>query len=492
MSKHCLARYGVVLACLLLILALAPAAQNATAQSKPSVNPSVVMLSDLHFDPFHDPAKVPLLVKAPIDQWPSILTAPDSPTQAASFDAIQKTCKAKESIDTPYALLASSLSAARSDAPSASFVTVAGDLLVHDLDCRYRATMSLPPASSDDQSPSAAFAEKTTVFVMKQVESTFAHIPVYLALGNNDSRCNHNRLDEHDPYLKASAQAVVDGLQGSSPAEKSAALASYQSAGYYTVLMPSPMIHTRLIVVDDIYMMPKYANCEADDNDTKAAQEQITWLQKQLDASRQNGERVWLLGHLPPAVNPDASLSDPGSFCTTGSVSRFQTTEDLTSAIISNPDVITLGIFGHTHMDELHLLTGDKGSVPVKVVGSVSPISGNRPSFTVGFIAPDSSRLSDYTVYEASNSTGIDVDWAKEYSFDQTYREPNFSRESLAELIARLHADPTASGIDSHAYQTHFLKGSSGKKLSSSWPGYICSLDQPTAKGFKACVCAAK
>lgn len=240
------------------LAALLPAL--AFGQEKVEPQPSTiqtVMLSDLHFDPFHDPAKVPLLVKAPLEQWETILNSPDSPTQQADFAAAQSACKGKQSTDAPYALLSSSLHAAKAQAHDARFVTVSGDLLVHDLDCRYRTAMQLPKAAGDDQSLSAAFAEKTTVFVMKQVENVFAGIPVYLALGNNDSRCNHNRLDLHDEYLQATREAVIDGLVGISASERKQALATYESSGYYGVTMAAPMERTRLLVLDDIYMMSK-------------------------------------------------------------------------------------------------------------------------------------------------------------------------------------------------------------------------------------------
>lgn len=327
---------------------------------------------------------------------------------------------------------------------------------------------------------------------MKKVEATFAAVPVYLALGNNDSRCNHNRLSLHDEYLKASAAAVVDGLRGVSAAEKTAAMGTYESAGYYAVTMPGVMSGTRLLVVDDIYMMPKYANCEADDQDQQGAQEQMVWLQKELEDARTKGMSVWLLGHLPPAVNPDSSLEKGDSFCTKGKVVRYQTTDDLATEMTAYADVLKLGVFGHTHMDELHLLRGKDAGVPVKVVGSVSPVDGNVPSFTVGLVATASAKLMDYSVYEASNSTGVGTTWPKEYGFDETYHEPSFSAEPLSDLIGRLRADTSGKGEESRAYQTHFIKGSSGKKLSGSWPGYVCGLDNATAKGFKACVCGAK
>jgi sphingomyelin phosphodiesterase acid-like 3 len=450
------------------------------------------MLSDLHFDPFHDPAKVSQLVKAPVEEWAEILKSPDSATQETDFAWIQESCEGKQQVDAPYVMLRSSLHAAKVQVPDAQFVTVSGDLLVHDLDCRYRAAMKLGKPKGDDQSVSAAFAKKTTVFVMNQVESVFAGIPVYMALGNNDSRCNHNRLGLHDGYLKATGQAVINGLVGVSAAERRLALNTYQSAGYYGVTMSAPIRRTRLLVLDDIYFMSKFENCEADETDRKGEQEQIAWLTKELDGARRRGEMVWVLGHVPPAVNPQSSLAK-GDLCAGGKVDTFLSSDDLTSALINHADVVRLALFGHTHMDELHLLLGSKGAgVPVKVVASVSAVSGNRPSFTVGRLAPASATLVDYTVYEASNTTGVGTPWAKEYGFDETYHETSFSANSLYDLIGRLHADTPGSGAESRAYQLHYFKGASTPELEPRWSGYVCSLDHPTAEGFRACVCGSK
>ncbi len=203
---------------------------------------------------------------------------------------------------------------------------------------------------------SAAFAEKTTVFVIKQVESAFAGVPVYMALGNNDSRCNHNRLDMHDRYLNATGQAVIDGLVGVSAAERKLALTTFESAGYYGVTMVAPMVKMRLLVVDDIYMMSNFATCEADGKDRKGADEQMAWLTKELETARKRGQRVWLLGHLPPTVNPQSSLAKGSALCRSAKVETFLSSDDLSNALASHADVVRLALFGHTHMDEMHLL----------------------------------------------------------------------------------------------------------------------------------------
>ncbi len=457
-----------------------------------SVTAPFVMLSDLHLDPFHDPAKVPLLVKAPVDQWESILGSPASPAQAADFAAVQSACGGKRGVDTPYALFNSSLRAAKADAPDAKFVTVSGDLLVHNLDCRYRAAMKLPQAAIDDESESAEFAEKTTVFVMKQVESVFAGIPVYLALGNNDSRCNHNRLDVHDAYLRATAQAAIDGLVGISEPERKQALDTYEAAGYYAVTMAAPMEKTRLLVLDDIYMMSKFATCEADDKNQQGAQEQMAWLTKELERARLRGERVWVLGHVPPEADLKGSLAKGLAMCMGGGAEMFLSSDALESTLTSHADVVRLAIFGHTHTDELHLLGTKESGIPVKVVASVTPVDGNTPSFVVGKAVPASATLADYTVYVASNKTGIETTWTKEYDFDETYHETSFTPKALDDLVGRFHADSEGAGAESQAYQHYFYKGETRSLPGPLWQGYVCSLDHATSAGFAACVCGGK
>src|ERR1700733_8955294 len=101
---------------------------------------SALMVSDIHFDPFHDPAKAKQLADAPVGEWNPVLSGAASADAAAAFELLQKTCNAK-GIDTPYALLESSLKAMRADAPEAKFAVVSGDLVVHGFDCRFSALL---------------------------------------------------------------------------------------------------------------------------------------------------------------------------------------------------------------------------------------------------------------------------------------------------------------------------------------------------------------
>src|SRR5579863_3252776 len=102
-------RFHWVFPCFLAAFTIAGSASSRASApagaASQSATVSAVMLSDLHLDPFHDPAKVQQLVKAPVEEWESILRSPDSPTQEADFAAVQQACKAKKLTDSPYALL---------------------------------------------------------------------------------------------------------------------------------------------------------------------------------------------------------------------------------------------------------------------------------------------------------------------------------------------------------------------------------------------------
>ena len=251
---------------LLLVLLFAPL--WCSAQTEP-----LVMLSDLHFDPLRDPGKAARLAAAPTGEWAAILNEPATPTQAADFAALQAKCGTKKGEDSDFALLTSALHAASAQAGAARFVTVSGDLVVHNFDCRWKLVTGHDKGYEE-------FHEKTASFVIRQVEAAFAGVPVYVALGNNDSSCGDYRMDLDDRYLAATSAAAMEGLVGASKAERRAAEADYRRGGYFSVTLPG-LVRTRLLVVDDIYLSRKYKGCGGKE-DAAAGTAVLAWLGGQL------------------------------------------------------------------------------------------------------------------------------------------------------------------------------------------------------------------
>jgi len=451
----------------------------------------VLMLSDLHFDPFRDGAKVARLAAAPVAEWDAILTEPNSESQATDFAALQVTCGAVKGVDTDHGLLSASLKAARTQGVGVKFVTISGDLLVHQFDCRYKTVMK-----ADDKAGYAAFAEKTASYVMMQVEATFPGVPVYLALGNNDSSCGDYKMDMHDRFFAGTSGAAIDGLRGATAAETKQARVDYETGGYFAVTLPGPLKRTRLLAFDDIFMSRKYSGCGGKP-DAKGAEDVLAWLGKELDAAREQGEQVWVMAHIPTGIDVYATLRK-GDVCSGTAAETFlsrETTDALLDLLAGHAGVIRLAIFGHTHMDEMKLLrrVGEAGlgGVPVKVVGSISPVDGNLPSFTVARMNPATAIMEDYAVYVASNKSGAGT-WTREYGFKDTYHAGSFTGGALWDLVGGLHADTKGATAASQSYEQYFDPGSPISPLVIAWPQYACGMDHSSEAGFKACMCGAE
>jgi sphingomyelin phosphodiesterase acid-like 3 len=451
------------------------------------------MLSDIHFDPFHDPAKLAQLRTAPVTGWAAILDAPPSPTQAADFAHLQSTCHAK-GVDTPIALLNSSLHAVQKQQPTPLFVTVSGDLMAHVFDCRFHTLV--PSATDADYS---AFAAKTVAFVALQLHRTFPHSPIYLALGNNDSGCNDYREDPNSAFLHADAASfAADAL---SPPNGAAILSEFPQLGDYNIALPAPIEHTRLLVLQDIFESKKYAACNATASDN-ASTAQITWLRAQLTAARAAHEHVWVMTHIPPGIDAYSTFSKHRDVCGGKSPEMFLGSEALVDTLTDFPDVIRLALFGHTHMDEMRAYKTADGAIPGKLVPSITPVDGNNPAFTVAEIEPSTATLKDYAVFTASNQTGIDTQWSQEYRYSTSYGLPDLSGASLAKLTSSFLADKSSATDASRAYERFYfvgepdaVKGISANVKAAAmqvlWPAYACSITSNRIADFRSCVCPA-
>ncbi len=462
-------------ACILACFFSLPIART-VAQAAPASEQTVpaLLVSDIHFEPFWDPAKVSQLVAAPIRQWDAIFAASPSPDREQRFTSLQQSCHAR-GVDSSYALFASSLRAMQIHAAGAKFVTVSGDLLSHNFSCKY-STLFPQPAPSAYR----AFVEKTLDYVLGELRGVFPGVPVFAALGNNDSDCDDYRLDPHSSFLADIAKRVVAGY--SSSASK-AALETFTAGGYYSAALPAPLRHARLLVLDDIFMSNHYQTCGGK-SDSTAARLQISWLRQQLALARRNGEKVWVMGHIPLGIDPYSTLSKMKSVCDGKSAETFLSSDELAITLTEFGDVIQLAIFAHTHMDELRLLKpppdashpATRPGVAIKMVPSISPINGNSPSFTVARIDPSSAVMSDYEVISVSNQSGADIAWTEEYDFADTYHQPAFSASSLEKLIAGFRADPLAEAPASQSYLRYYFVRDRSVELRLFWSQYVCAL----------------
>jgi sphingomyelin phosphodiesterase acid-like 3 len=223
------------------------------------------------------------------------------------------------------------------------------------------------------------------------------------------------------------------------------------------------------------------------------------WLAKQLATARTANEKVWIMAHLPPGVDAFSTLRHgacKGSPTMILSSAGTDQPDPLADAIAGAADIIQLGIFAHTHEDEIKLIEKQPSNgaapnppaVPVKLVPSISPINGNLPSITLAQIDPATATLIDYKVIAGSQT----VPWKEQYDYAQDYGEASFSDAAVRHLIAKFAMDSSASTTASQNYIRNFVTGKPGPLLSMAWPAYVCTMTAETADGFKKCACPAK
>ncbi|MGA2350167.1 MAG: metallophosphoesterase [Terracidiphilus sp.] len=472
--------------------ALAQSGQPAAARPAPAAQQAkatvpALLVSDIHFEPFWDPAKAPQLASAPVSEWKAILAAAPSPDQQQRFQSLQQGCHARGA-DTSFALFDSSLKAMRSHAIGAKFVAVSGDLISHAFDCKYN---TLFPKSTPEAY--RTFVEKTLDYVMGELYGEFPGVPIYAAMGNNDSDCGDYRLDTHSDFLATVGKEVTQEFPGS---ERQGALDTFAVGGYYSVSLPAPIQNARLLVLNDIFMSKNYTTC-AGKADQGAAAAQLAWLTQQLAEARASKQKVWVMGHIPPGVDLYSTARRMTNVCGGQEPVMFLSSEKMADVLVDSADVVELAIFAHTHMDEMRLLKSESQkpdsarTVAVKMVSSISPINGNKPSFTVAQIDPASAALMDYKVFEASNQTSINATWQEEYDYARSYHKAEFNSSSVSQLIAEFAADPTAKTLPSQKYIEDFSVGYASPLLTLVWPEYVCAMSNHTEQEFRTCVCPA-
>ena len=209
------------------------------------------------------------------------------PNQQQAFDALQKQCHAK-GVDTPPALLQSSLAAMKARQPDAKFMLISGDLVVHDFPCRFQTLFPRRVACG----LSGVCFENYQLRSRRIARIVSANAESVPALGNNDSGCEDYKFDPDSEFFAKAGSIFVLGLPA---AGKQAMKKEFSVGGNYSVLMAAPMKNTRLVVSNDTLLSPKYKTCDGK-RDTRGPDDEVRWLKKQLAEARLIGQRVWVLG----------------------------------------------------------------------------------------------------------------------------------------------------------------------------------------------------
>jgi hypothetical protein len=432
------------------ILSLFAVASSALAER-------VLSVSDIHFNPFADPAIAAKLEAADVSEWEAIL-ASSTVTAFSPYGS-----------DLNHPLLLSAMGEMQKQLPSPAFVLISGDFLAHSFDKSYQ-------QYATDKSPAAysAFVTKTNEYVASVFRKAYPGVRIYPTLGNNDSDCGDYAVAPNGAFL-ASFRDVWSPIVGSRSFDR-----RFATGGYYHADVPA-LKNVRIIALNTNFFSTNYKNPCGKPGPDPGARE-LEWLDAELLLARTLGKRVWLLFHIPPGMDVFDTMKYGGACpdLKSGTFWKDQYLQKYLSITAVHRDTIAGSFAGHTHQDEFRIANGDF----IHITPSVTPIFGNNPAFEIVDVAR-SGDVAGYTTWHLPNIT---LPWAREYAFDEAYKKPKYDTASLTELAAAIGSDPATR-------EQYFGNLSSGSASSTAgalatWQGYWCGLTKMTGSDFKTCYCA--
>ena len=359
------------------------------------------------------------------------------------------------------------------------------------------------------------FSAKVVAFVTLELRLAFPHAPVYVALGNNDSGCADYDETPGNAFAQSTSATMLAAAAAQSNGKLPGGLLLKTSPeGDYSVALPAPFQHGRLIVLDDVYDSQYFLICGGGAERAPEAS-QIAWLEAQLADARVRHEQVWVMGHIPPGVDVYASFHKyilrPSELCS-ADLHPFLRDSQLADTLLDYADIIRLALFAPPPMDEIRLLhrpaaapayggTGvsdgvaqPAAAIPIKMVPSVTPYFGNHPAFLVASVDPHTLVLKDWQTFVSPSTDGSAPPWTVGYQFSTAYHLPDLSAASAMQLADGFTADRDGKAPRSATYRAHFFAGDLGLYalgLNQIWPAYGCAVREHAAEAFHSCLCPA-
>lgn len=427
-----------------------------------------LIISDIHLDPFADPAIVEELVAADVDAWSGIFESSNVPGFA------------QYGSDSNYALMMSALEAARRLLPRPDFVLYPGDYLAHRFESKFDADAGGGPEAY------GRFVIKTMAFMSDQLRDSFPGAPVYGTLGNNDAICGNYMIAPGQTFLGAVGELWA------ARSEHPDAFDDFGVGGFYAV--PHPTVPNRdLIVLNNIFWSANYHNrCNPQGGDPGAAE--LAWLEWTLYRTALRGRTASLLFHIPPGIDGYGAAHGKGT-C------RENVTPYLKEAY-AGPFLALLEQYrhvlqsswsGHTHMDEFRVASAAGEPILVtQVTPAVSPIYQNNPAFGVVLYDRATGEPIDYAIVYLTNlasaGRGEAAKWAVEYTFRGAYGYTAYTPKTANELAQAIRSDTAVRDdfISFYPVET----ASTGPPIDQgNWKAYACAQTELTPESFAACAC---
>jgi sphingomyelin phosphodiesterase acid-like 3 len=401
-----------------------------------------LIASDLHFNPFADPALVADLAAAPSRKWESILNR----SEATAYSPYGQ--------DTNWWLLQSAFDAMRTVDPDPALVMITGDVLAHGFPQAYART-------THDSNPEhyRAFVSKTVAFITAELRKRYNKSQILLTPGNNDDECGDYDIESGGPFLDDTAKPVRN------LARAHGQFADWKSLGSYTI-QPRAIPGVRIISVNSVFFSNKYRAANfahaCSTADSTAAARTFAWLESSLSQARLDREKVWLMFHIPPGIDGYSTMTSYRSLsqapvagsqdvCTRAIVPMWKPlwTARFEQLVADFQTTIAAVFAGHDHTDDFRVIHAGQASQQFVLIDPpISPIYGQNPGFRVVSFTTGG-ELADQTTYYLTNLQAarntVPGTWTREYSFAEAWHSPRLDATSLNTIYNQIRSDPKAS-----------------------------------------------
>ncbi len=464
----------------MLIGLVMPACQdsNPLAPVQPSGSYQVVTIADLHFNPLYDPTLYAQLVAADPSLWAGIYQG--SKIAAPSIGGT----------DTNYPLLVLALAGMQQQMAASPMVLFTGDMLGHSIPAlfytQYYQTPTYPTPDAAATAAMQQFIDKTVAFVAGQIRAAAGNAPVMFAVGNIDTY--GVGLGPDTTYLTHNAPALYTQLLADTVSQATF-VSTFTTGGYYS----AKPLGSKLMVIS----LNSNAFVAGVPGNSFASAE-LDWLNLQLAAAQDSGQKVWIIMHVPVGANSQSTAPNAAQAGTPGQVNESTTAmmwdpgyqATFLQTLASYPGVVTFMLAGHTHMDEYRILP--TGNV-LEQLPSISPCFGNNPAFKVFTMGRDTQAATDYQsfYFDLANPAG---QFAGLYQLSTSYSAQGPLDSSLQLLYSQLVGSETQRA----AYVQYYASGSTALNpnthapwnpiSNANWPIFACTISAIDEPGYIQCV----
>ncbi|MDD2236229.1 MAG: metallophosphoesterase, partial [Kiritimatiellae bacterium] len=415
----------------------------------------IVLISDMHMSPFASSFIVGQLLVSDVSSWDVIL-------QSATNGYYTEDATQTGYPPTTPMMYASALTNAYAACPRPDAVIMPGDFVYYYFENFYNQITGDPNTNNW-----RTLLIKMYEYALLKVNQTYPGVPVYFALGNDDTFLADYDIDVGDAFLAETAP-LFHGMGLSNVTDYTSFAATYTNGGNYA----APFVGGELVVLETSFFSSKYPGGMAE------ASNQLAYLEERLSDCSSQSKPSWILLHIPPGVDGFATWREWRNGNTNTVVSDWKEplVRQFNQMIADYRDTVKTIICGHYHERSWQMANDPATSnvtVGIQVMNGMLANHGNNSGFTVmTFDRKTLEPIREYS-YNLPNSyagkTGPAL-WNDRFSMNEGFGIDDLSAASLLSAWSNM-ALAGSAGYD--YYNQQYSGGRQPYLMSSnSWPVY--------------------